>query len=192
MTPRVIHMLRHGPPLRTGLLLGHLDEPPRVADCPVMLRRVRTVPIGRIVSSDLLRTSAQAASLARRLSVPLHHDPRWRELDFGDWEGLSPDDIDNGALSRFWDDPDASPPPRGERWFDLCRRVRSALAEVADGTLLITHAGTVRAALSVLTGIDHRGVWALDLPYRALVSVRIWPGEALSGQIIRLETADPA
>lgn len=188
MSPRIIHLLRHGPPARTGLLLGHLDEPPLVSECPVMLGRVAHLPIQRIVSSDLRRTGLQAAHLAESANVPLSHDPRWRELFFGAWEGLAPETIDETALARFWDDPDANPPPRGERWSQLCQRVREGLAGLENNTLVATHAGAMRAAVSVLTGQDHRAVWALDLPYRALLSLRIWPGKPLAGQIIGLET----
>lgn len=188
MTARVVHLLRHGPPARTGLLLGHADEPPLTADCPVMLSRVAQLPLCSIVSSDLRRSSLQAARLAQWFDVPLQLDPCWRELDFGAWDGLSPDDIDETALARFWADPDADPPPLGERWSDLRRRVSTSLAGLESEALVITHAGTMRAALSVLTGLDHAGVWAIDLPYRALVSLRIWPGESLSGQIIGLDT----
>jgi alpha-ribazole phosphatase len=188
VNPRVIHLLRHGPPVRTGLLLGHLDEPPLAAECPVMLGRVAPLPIRWIVSSDLRRTAMQAAYLAAQMDIPLTCDPCWRELYFGAWEGLAPENVDQTALARFWADPDTCPPPRGERWYDLCRRVHAGLAGLESDTLVVTHAGAIRAALSVLTGLDHRGVWAVDLPYRALVSLRIWPGDPLSGQIIGLET----
>ncbi|MCJ2187149.1 histidine phosphatase family protein [Novosphingobium beihaiensis] len=188
MIPRIVHLLRHGPPARTGLLLGHLDEPPRMAECPVMLGRVAHLPVRQIVSSDLRRTGMQAAYLAERLDVPFLRDPCWRELDFGAWDGQAPENVDAAALSRFWEDPDANPPPQGERWSHLCARVREGLAGLENETLAVTHAGAMRAALSVLTGLDHRAVWAVDLPYRALVSLRIWPGEPLSGQIVGLET----
>ena len=66
--------------------------------------------------------------------------------------------------------------------------VREGLAGLENKSLVVTHAGAMRAAVSVLTGQDHRAVWALDLPYRALLSLRIWPGKPLAGQIIGLET----
>ena len=188
MSTRIVHLLRHGPPERTGLLLGHLDEPPLVADCPIMLERARALPVRQIVSSDLSRTGLQAEHLAGHLGVPLTYAPCWRELDFGAWEGMAPDMIDPQALSHFWSDPGGNPPPGGECWPDLCKRVRSGLTDLETGTLVVSHAGAMRAALSVLTGLDHKDVWAIGLPYRALVSVRIWPGSPLSGQIIALET----
>lgn len=184
----VIYLMRHGPPAQAGLLLGHTDVPPLVADCPFMLERARHVPVSRIVSSDLGRANRQAACLAQHLQVPLASDPRWRELDFGAWDGLAPEVVGEAALSRFWNDPDASPPPEGETWSRIRNRVAAALEGIEAHTLVVTHAGAMRATVSVLTGLDHRGVWALDLPYRALVTLRLWPGRPLSGQVIGLNT----
>ena len=46
----------------------------------------------------------------------------------------------------------------------------------------------MRAALSVLCGFNHSQGWALDLPYTALLSLGVWPGEPLLGQIVGLRT----
>ena len=190
MSERIIHLLRHGPPVQSGLLLGHTDTPALSDDCPRMRARVRTLPIRRIAASDLTRAAGQAANLARHFGVPLTLDPAWRELAFGAWDGLAAAAVDQAALARFWDDPESHPPPGGERWSALRTRVAAALDTLEGGTVVVTHAGAMRAALSVLTGLDHRGVWALDLPYRALLSVRIWPGPPASGQVIGLETGE--
>jgi alpha-ribazole phosphatase len=188
VTERVIHFLRHGPPERTGLLLGHTDEPALLDSCPQIRARVLPLSITQVVASDLRRASAQASILAHDLGVPLTLDPAWRELNFGAWDGLAPEVLDQSTLARFWDDPQANPPPQGERWSDLCERVAQALARLKTDSLVVSHAGAIRAAVSLLTGLDHRGVWAFDLPYRALLTVRIWPGEPASGQITGLVT----
>ena len=169
-------------------MLGHTDAPAMVADCPQIAARTATLPIARIVASDLTRASAQATVLAKRCSVPLTLDPAWRELDFGAWDGHAPDDLPALALAAFWNDPEAQAPPGGERWSDLCARVVGALDRLESDTLVVTHAGAMRAALAVLTGLDHRGIWALDLPYRALLSLRIWPGTPLTGHVTGLVT----
>lgn len=191
MRERVVHLLRHGPPMRTGLLLGHTDEPAIDPDCPQMRALVERLLIKQIVASDLIRASAQAENLARQLAVPLTLDVGWRELAFGAWDGLAPEVLDREALARFWNDPEGHPPPDGECWSSLCARVGRSLAALATDTLVVTHAGAMRAVLSVLTGLDHRGVWALDLPYRALLSLRIWPGPPASGQVIGLAVGGP-
>lgn len=186
MSDRTVHLLRHGPPVRTGLLLGHTDEPALDPDCTRVRDRVQHLPLREIVASNLVRAAVQARNLSRHLGLPLTLDPRWRELAFGAWDGSPPDAVDQQALARFWDDPEGHPPPGGERWSCLRARVAAALGALSDGALVVTHAGAMRAALSVLTGLDHRGVWAVDLPYRALLSVRIWPGDPASGQVIAL------
>ncbi len=189
MNARVVHLLRHGPPLRHGLLLGHTDEPALDPNCPKMHDRVQGVTIDRVVTSDLARAAVQAEHFAAQFAVPLRVDSRWRELDFGAWDGLAPESLDQASLARFWDDPENQPPPSGEPWSNLRARVSAALERLEPQSLVVTHAGAMRAALSVLTGLDHRSVWALDLPYRALLSLRIWPGSPMSGQVVGLATA---
>lgn len=192
MSGHVVYLLRHGPPVRPGLLLGHTDDLPLDVECPILAERVSGLPAARIVTSDMSRTRLQAAHLARQMGVPLIRDPCWRELNFGEWEGLAPETIAESALSRFWDDPDGNPPPGGESWSELRARVSSALTRIDNQTLVVTHAGAMRAALSVLTGLDHRGVWAIDLPYRALLTLRIWSTQPASGQVIGLATGNGA
>lgn len=191
MSERLVHLMRHGPPVRTGLFLGHTDEPALTGDCPIIRGRVASLPIRHIVASDLRRASAQAATCACALGVPLTLDPAWRELDFGAWDGLAPASVDPAAIAAFWSDPDANPPPVGERWSDLRKRVAAALDRLETASLVVTHAGAMRAAVSVLTGLDHRAVWALDLPYRALLTLRIWPGSPLAGHVTGLVTGEP-
>jgi alpha-ribazole phosphatase len=193
MTARTVHLLRHGPPIRPGLLLGHTDDPAATSDCPEIAARTAGLPIAAVVSSDLVRAAAQARHLAARRGVPLALDPRWRELCFGLWDGHAAEAVDRRALARFWDEPDVSPPPQGERWSDLKARVGAAVAELGPDTLVVTHAGAMRAAVSVLTGLDHRTTWAFDLPYRARLSLRIWAGDPArcagsGGQVVALDT----
>lgn len=178
--------MRHGAPLRAGLLLGHRDEPCADPRGGLTGAIPESVTISCIVSSDLQRASAGGQALATARGLPLTVDARWRELDFGEWDGLPPEWVPAEALARFWDDPETTPPPGGERWSALRTRVADALAELPDNALVVTHGGTMRAAISVVTGLDFRQVWAVDLPYGALLSLRIWAGPAPSGQIIRL------
>lgn len=187
-----LHLLRHGPPLRPGLLLGHTDDAARDPGCERLLAAAMQLDVAGIVTSDLRRARASAEALARARGLPLAADPRWRELDFGDWDGRASEDLVQADLARFWDDPDACPPPGGERWSALCHRVGQAIREVGRATLVVTHAGAMRAAVSVLTGLDHRAVWALDLPYGALLSFKVWPGEKPAGQITGLQAGGGA
>lgn len=187
MSSVVLHLLRHGEPEGAGRLIGHTDAtplPPGIAAC---VAQARELDVTVLIASDLSRARRAGAAISAMRGIPLVIDPRWRELDFGQWDGLPPNAVDGAALSRFWDDPDGCAPPAGERWSDLVGRVARALADLAAApTLVVTHAGAMRAALAVLCGFDSRQSWAIDLPYASLLSLRVWPGETRAAQIIGL------
>ncbi|BBD99168.1 histidine phosphatase family protein [Sphingobium amiense] len=189
MSERLVHLVRHGPPLRPGLLHGHGDEPPADPAGGVTHAVPDSFAIMTVTCSDLLRARAGAETLARARGMTAKADRRWRELDFGGWDGADPDSVDAESLARFWNDPEAHPPPGGENWSAITSRVGAALADLPPDALVVTHAGAMRAAISVLTGLDFRQVWAVDLPYGALLSLRIWPGTPLSGQIVGLRAS---
>ncbi|MEJ5975035.1 histidine phosphatase family protein [Novosphingobium sp. PS1R-30] len=185
----LLHLLRHGAPETPGLFLGHTDAAPTPGGIAVCVARAQDLALEAIVSSDLSRASKAAAAIAEPRGLTARQDPRWRELDFGAWDGLAAQEIDRQALGRFWDDPDAHAPPAGESWSTLLDRVRVALTALEPrSTLVVTHGGAMRAALSLLCGLDHRLGWAFDLPYAALLSIRVWPGTQPAGQIVGLRT----
>jgi alpha-ribazole phosphatase len=189
MSPYRLHLLRHGAPETPGLLMGWADGKPTPAGIAACLEQTSGEDIAAVVSSNLLRALAPAEAISERLALPPVVDPRWRELNFGDWDGLAASQIDPPALARFWNDPDADPPPRGEKWSALVARVAAAIAALEPrSTLVVTHAGAMRAALAHLCGFGLAGLWAVDLPYGALLSLDVWPGEVPSGRIVGLRT----
>ncbi|BCA61655.1 hypothetical protein HMP09_0889 [Sphingomonas sp. HMP9] len=189
MSAHMLYLMRHGAPAVAGRLLGRTDDPATEAGIAACLARASGLEIDRIEASDLIRARGCAQAIGELRGVAVETDPRWRELDFGAWDGLAPAAIDPTRLAAFYDDPDAAPPPDGERWSALQARVAQALAAVPPrSTLVVTHGGTIRAALAALCGFDRRQIWAFDLPYAALVSLRIWPGPTRTVQIVGLAT----
>lgn len=181
-----LFLLRHGPPLRSGLMLGHCDEPAADGAHDRLVARARYLAADRVIASDLRRAAEGGKAISRDRDLPLRLDRRWRELDFGAWDGCDSVHLPEEALRRFWADPDAYPPPDGESWGALRQRVGAALTVMERPAIVVTHAGAMRAAVSVLTGLDHRGVWAFDLPYGAVLTMRVLRGKRLTGQITGL------
>lgn len=187
MSSHLLHLMRHGAPKRTGLLLGRTDAAPDPTAIDACIRQASDLPFTAIIASDLMRASVPANSISEARGISVRRDPRWRELDFGAWDGLAPAQIDAAAMTAFWDDPDTNPPPNGERWSALTARVAAALDDIAvQDTLVITHGGAIRAAMACLFGFDQRQLWTFDLPYAAVLSLRIWPGPPRSAQIAGL------
>jgi alpha-ribazole phosphatase len=182
MSERLVHLLRHGETPLTGRLIGRTDCEVTEAGIAACRDRVEGLAFDAIVSSDLIRAYVCAGSIGS----PFDADRRWRELDFGAWDGLLTAEIDPAALGAFWEDPETAPPPGGEPWSSLVERVGDAVEDLPPGdVLVVTHAGAMRAALAYLFGFSHRTVWAFDLPCASLLSLRLFPDGA---QIVGLAT----
>lgn len=189
MTPFVLHLLRHGAPDVPDRMMGRTDGAPTRAGIDACVKRAAAIKITALIASDLRRTRETAEVISAAYSLPLTIDPRWRELDFGAWDGLAAAEIDRAALERFWADPDANPPPNGECWTSLVGRIAAALGVLsARPTLVVTHGGAIRAALKLLCGFSQPQLWAFDLPYASLLTLRVWPGDAPSAQVVGLQT----
>ena len=177
-----LYLMRHGEPELAGRMLGRTDCAVTANGVQACLEQARDLSVVRRITSDLRRARACAEPLG-----PAVIDPRWRELDFGDWDGRAAEEIDPAALASFWEDPDLNPPPHGERWSDLVARVSGAIASLApEPTLVVTHGGPMRAALHVLCGFDLRQTWAFDLPYAAILGLRVWDGSPRQAQVTGL------
>ncbi|MET0246973.1 MAG: histidine phosphatase family protein [Sphingomonas sp.] len=187
MSGFALHLLRHGAPERPGRLMGRTDDAPTAEGIAACVASAQGLATARLVTSDLQRARRAAEAIAPGLGLVPATDPRWRELDFGDWDGCDPATIDPGALARFHADPEHAPPPGGERWSQLTERMSAAIDALAPlPTLVVTHGGAMRAALHLLCGFDARQIWAFDLPCAALLSLRVWPGEKRFAQITGL------
>lgn len=102
-----------------------------------------------VISSPLSR----CVQLAKTFHRPLEMDVRLQEVNFGDWENQRFDDIDASLLRNWTENFVIVPPPNGECFGDLCRRVGSFWDDLlaqkqAEQVLLITHAGVIRALLA--------------------------------------------
>lgn len=184
MTSFPLYLMRHGAPVKSGRLLGSTDCDVTPEGIKACVAQVRDLSPAVVISSDLIRTRRCAEACGEP-----HIDPRWRELDFGEWDGLPPTDIDPPTLDDFWSDPDRHPPPGGERWSTLVARVGAAIDELTPvPTLVVTHGGAMRAALAHLCGLSPLAAWAFDLPYASLLTLNVWDGVPRRAQITELRS----
>jgi alpha-ribazole phosphatase len=125
---------------------------------------------GEVVSSPARRCLDFAREVAAEREIDCTIDPDWRELDFGAWEDLRPDQAaarDAAAHAAFVRDPRRCPPPGGEMLEARDARVAAALARLGETarapTLVVTHAGAMRAVLAQVLGLTdaHRARVAL-------------------------------
>jgi broad specificity phosphatase PhoE len=109
------------------------------------------------VSSDLSRAYDTARVI--RGDLPLERDPRWREFAFGEWEGLTWDEIverwpdlaSHGSVTaRLYT------PVGGESFECVRARVSQAITDIRSRgcahALVVTHAGPLHAMLHTFFG----------------------------------------
>ncbi|MFP3915800.1 MAG: histidine phosphatase family protein [Actinomycetota bacterium] len=121
--------------------------------------------ITRIVSSDLVRCVETVAPLARSTGIEIETSPLLREIDNGEWTGLSPEEISRG-WPELWEDyvggADVAR-PAGERWQDVEARVLPIAQEPLEdeGVVVVgTHSGpTLLMARWASGGTGHGNVF---------------------------------
>lgn len=123
----------------------------------VLIEELTALRPTAIVHSDLIRTRR----LAERLELPTIADPRWRERDFGSWEGRTWNAIwrETGSLmDRMLTDPEHFRAGGGETTRDLAERARAAWDDLpTDGvTVVVTHGGPIALLRAAALG------WSLE------------------------------
>lgn len=129
---------------------------------------LKNAPINHIYSSDLRRALETAAAIRVYHSATLKVDPALREVSYGIWEGkpvgaLWTDDLQN--LQSWFEDP-ACPPPGGESYVQLEKRisplVERLLADYAGETiLLVGHNGSLQMVLFKLLKMPIQAGWPI-------------------------------
>ena len=163
VAPTLLCLIRHAESTwnAAGRWQGHGDSPLSElgrAQAEALAGALASQSLEGIVCSDLARTRATAAALARVTGLDLRLEPGLRELDVGRWTGLTRDEIrrrDPALLARFdTGDVDARP-PGGESRCELRGRAELAAACIAHAEpgrrlAVVTHLGVIRE----LAGVD--------------------------------------
>ena len=118
-----------------------------------------------VVSSDLSRARDTAQAVCDHVGLPLLVDGRLRETHYGSWQGRSGEELAAEFPSEFaawrrWE----GFPPGGETPAEVGARAAQVVEQhlPADGTLLlVTHGGTARALVGVLTDLPVGWWWRL-------------------------------
>ncbi len=121
----------------------------------------RTAGLTGIWSSDLSRAQITASKCARSTGLPTTVDPRLRELDFGEGEGLTAAEMESRfpeARRAFQSDPERFPLPGGEEPASAVERFTGALRDIAarqpaGKVLVVAHATAIRLVLCSLLGL---------------------------------------
>lgn len=141
--------------------------------------RLKEQKIDAIYASDLQRAMETAGIIAAPHGLKVFPAMEMRELSFGIWEGCTFDEITQkwpGEMERWRQDPYNERPEGGETLSELCDRVSKFLKTAAsshpgESILIVTHAGPIRALLSIILNLHYDLFWKFKISNASLTVV---------------------
>jgi broad specificity phosphatase PhoE len=135
-----------------------------------------------LYASDIVRATETAAIVGEVLGLIPRPMPDLREIDVGQWEGLTPEELYRrfpDHMKEFDRDPARTVRLGGESYAQLQERARRALDaihaahHIADELVLaVSHGGTIRALLCHVIGLDLANFGRLWLDNGSLTELR--------------------
>lgn len=171
---------------------GHRDIPLSAqgrAQALWLAERLQKEMISAIYTSDLVRARETAEIIAhqRTPAVQIRVSAAWREIDFGEWEGLTYAQIAEAEQFKdqlgFFTDPEHHSPPNGELVAHMQQRVKDELSTImqsddlptAGDVVIVSHGGPLRVMLCSLLGMPLQRQWQLRLDPGSLSAIDLLP-----------------
>ncbi len=173
-----IYLIRHTlPDIAPGICYGHSDIGV-TANFPGDLATVKNKLAGIRPATCFTSPSLRCFRLAEALSLGVAiQDARLKELDFGDWELSSWDDIPRDAFDHWANDYVNQAPPNGETFQQLHQRATEFLQEVnansRDAVVVVTHAGVIRALLAEALGLPLVNSFRIRVDYGSVTQLLV-------------------
>lgn len=158
--------------------------------------RLRNIDFSAIYTSPLERALQTANYIKSDKDVPIYTIENLKEMNFGDWEGKTKDEIEavdnyKNEYHNFWHIPHMynHKPHNGEGLITFKRRVEEVLSKVissnSDGNILIvTHAVVIKAILSFTMDISTDKMWDPPFIHGTSLTIFQWDGEQFNFKVI--------
>lgn len=166
-----IHIIRHGETTWNSTMRwqGHSDVPlsDRGHQQAQKMAGFWNGKLDAVYSSDLMRAIQTAEYLPVKDNTSPIQIAAFKEICFGDWEGLTTDEIKTkwgGSVDSFFDDPDSIVPPNGESFRDVYERCVPAYQQLLEKhagqeIAIVAHGGVTRMLLCHLLCAPISSAW---------------------------------
>lgn len=171
-----VFVIRHGQTdwTRQRRLTGGSDVPlseegRRQAEAVAQV--LECVPLAAVYASPLARALASAEAIAGSRDLPVQAEAAFREMVFGDWEGLTRREV----AARFPEDyetwrtaPHRLRRPGVEPLGEVAERVRRGMEALRAGhedeaVALVSHAVVIRLIVLAAMGLGPERLWSVDV-----------------------------
>lgn len=142
------------------------------------------LPIAAIFSGPLERARETAERIARRLEKSVMVETDLNEIDFGDWTGMSFEQLDADiAWRRFNSFRCGTPPPSGEAMISVQARMINAMIRLQSGhpddqIVLVSHGDPIKAVLAHYLGMPLDLLPRLEVSPGSISALALAPGFA--------------
>ncbi len=189
MKPVRLFAIRHGETdaARERRFAGSRDVPltPRGRlQCEAAARVLAGAVVGAVYASPLGRARASAEAIAAPHTLAVRVDPAFREMAFGEWEGLTRAEAAvrfPEAFAAWRATPHLAQPPGGERLDAVATRVADGLAALLDEhqgetVVLVSHAIVTRLVVLAALGLGPDRLWSVDASPAGITEIEYQDG----------------
>jgi probable phosphomutase (TIGR03848 family) len=180
----VFYLLRHGEHnvqgrICAGRMPGVVLSERGQAEAEAAARRLTEASIAAIYASPMERTRETGEIVGRHLGLPVNIHDDLAELDFGEWTGLTFDEVRKDPRWPLWaTHRSLSCIPGGETMRAVQRRVVEAVMEMRelhpdDHLVVVSHGDVIRAALVFALGMPLDLYSRIEVATASLSTVRI-------------------
>lgn len=138
-------------------------------EAEVLERRFAGIPIEAIYCSPQPRTQQTAQPLAARRALAIRIDAAFDEVDLGEWQGRSFDEVrDEPAWQHWLAHRGSAQPPGGEPFADVARRAGAGLRRLANAhagqqVLVVSHGDVIKAMVATVLGLSLDNMESFDI-----------------------------
>lgn len=196
----LIYFVRHGETEwnHSGRYQGFTDIPLNAVgleQARLCAEALKNVELDRIIVSDLSRAVVTAETIAEGRNIQVQQDKRLREINFGDWESLTYNQIDQrwpGIIEEMYRHPADVQISGGESFHEVQVRAWAALEETLSAAqedekiMVVCHGGTIRTLLCRLLDMSLNHCWNFSLGNTAISCVKFFGNEPDSHNILAL------
>lgn len=143
------------------------------------------VPPVAIIHSPIARAAQTAQAIANRLSIPMVENANLAEIGFGDWDGLTNEEVFTAFEQEYnqWRGSFEVAPPNGESLREFDARVRSAFDSILSAyagqtVVVVAHVMPIRALLRIANDSSIAGFWRPNVGPASISIARYWGHEA--------------
>ncbi|HJP40669.1 MAG TPA: histidine phosphatase family protein [Dehalococcoidia bacterium] len=182
--PTSLYLVRHGESAgnRAGRWHGHTETPLTSLgkrQAKALAKRFAALKFDAVYASDLSRAADTAAHLVTGNGLEVNHDPRLREVNYGEWEALDGKAVlgknrekwMSFALGKI-------PAPGGEDITTVRWRMSACFREFAEkhkdgNVLIVSHGSAMIAGIAELLGMPVETTWSFAMDNASITKLEV-------------------